>query len=67
MLTHVAAPLIDRITELEAQLAAVQADAARYRWLRSDGLKHIDFDDLSTETCDVGLDYAIDAAIAGAS
>ncbi len=34
MLTHVAKPLIDHITELEAQLVAVQKDAARYQWLR---------------------------------
>lgn len=52
------------ITELEAQLAEAKKDADRYQWLRGEGLNHIDFEGLSDETCDVGLDYAIDAAIA---
>lgn len=38
-------------------------DAARYRWLRADGLGHINFEGLTSDTSDVGLDYAIDAAI----
>lgn len=38
-------------------------DAERYRWLRSDGLRHIDFTDLTPDTCDIGLDYAIDMEI----
>ena len=42
---------------------AVERDAARYRWLRDQWLGHLLklFD--TTDTSDVGLDYAIDAAL----
>jgi hypothetical protein len=39
-------------------------DAERYNWLR-EHLEFINFDGLTTDTCDVGLDYAIDRRIAG--
>lgn len=39
---------------------AMIRDARRYRWLRSDGLGHVRWEGLTTETCDVGLDFAID-------
>lgn len=39
-------------------------DAARYRWLRSEGFSFVDVAKLTPDTSDIGLDYAIDAAIA---
>ena len=55
-----------RILELEAELAALRADAERYRWL-VENAKHIpwskQFPGLNADT---GLDAAIDAAIAPA-
>lgn len=35
-------------------------DAMRYRWLRGEGMQHINFDGLTCDTCDIGLDFAID-------
>lgn len=42
----------------------VVRDALRYRWLRSEGFRHINFEGLTCDTCDVGLDHAIDEEIA---
>ena len=42
--------------------SADKRDAKRYRWLRSH-LEYINFDGLTTDTCDVGLDHAIDSKI----
>lgn len=41
---------------------AQKQNAARYEWLRSH-LQFINFEGLTCDTCDVGLDYAIDKAI----
>ncbi len=46
-----------------AEVEGLAKDAGRYRWLRGDGLAYIKFEGLTTETCDVGLDYAISAAM----
>lgn len=62
-----------QIERLEAKLAAAEADAERYRWLRDNGnIKwSLDFDDMVisfeadpriTEAGAAGLDAAIDAA-----
>jgi hypothetical protein len=40
----------------------IERDAARYRWMRTN-LNHVNFEGLTTDTCDVGLDFAIDLAI----
>lgn len=61
------------ICDLEAKLAAAEADAERYRWLRDNGnIKwSLDFDDMVisfeadpriTDADSAGLDAAIDAA-----
>jgi hypothetical protein len=39
-----------------------ETNAARYEWLRSH-LEFINFDGLTCDTCDIGLDYAIDKNI----
>lgn len=60
--THVAAFELPRPTlGPEANLAR---DAARYRWLRGPGMAHINFHFLTPDTSDIGLDHAIDYAIA---
>lgn len=48
--------------ELIAEVRRLREDAERYRWLRSDGLENINFKHLTSDTCDIGLDHAIDVA-----
>jgi hypothetical protein len=50
-------------TLLDAHASALR-DAARYQWIRSEGLSHIRWEGLTDETCDVGLDAAIDGRTA---
>ena len=66
---------VSRITELEAQLSAVQKDAARYQWLCGGaifGIEGISFESLPSKYEIVWkdvpkgtIDTAIDKAIAG--
>jgi hypothetical protein len=44
---------------LEQAVKSLLPLAERYQWLRAN-LQHINFGGLTTDTCDVGLDYAID-------
>ena len=51
---------------LERELAAAQSDAERYRWLRSECGRYIDWDELESidgDISEVGFDAAIDAAM----
>lgn len=43
--------------------AELKRDAERYRWLRSKGLERIRWEGFTTDTCDIGLDYAVDQAM----
>lgn len=52
------------IPELLDALEAAQRDAERWRWIRGDGLMHVYFEGLTTDTSDVGLDCAADYYIA---
>jgi len=49
--------------EAVAKLAEAQRDASRWRWMRSDGLSFVKWEGLTTDTSDVGLDYAADSAL----
>lgn len=49
--------------QAQEEMASLRRDAERYRWMRSEGLGFIRWEGFTTETCDVGLDGAIDAAI----
>lgn len=51
----------------ECEIEHLRRDAERYRWLRGNGLTHINFEGLTHDTSDVGLDYAIDTAMNGAN
>lgn len=51
------------LLSLRKEAARLREDAARYRYLRSEGLDLVDWGMLTTETCDVGLDHAIDSRI----
>lgn len=75
LFTHPPALQTAKIAELEAQLAVVQADAARYRWLCDGAIfstEGINFESLPSKYQIVWkdglkgtIDTAIDAAIAG--
>ena len=41
-------------------LEEVKKDAARYQWLRNKGIERINWEGFTTETCDIGLDHAIE-------
>jgi hypothetical protein len=65
-----AAPLLERIKELEQQLEAERKDAGRYRWLRDtsnpDNHMHmiaLHINDAQSDASLSGIDAAIDAAI----
>lgn len=51
----------------EGSNGSLKADAARYRWLRSEGLQYIRIQDLTCDTCDIGLDHAIDTRLSPTS
>jgi hypothetical protein len=66
-LLHEAADMItaqQRTIELQGnEVRSLEADARRYRWLRSAGLQYVHVARLTPDTCDIGLDTAIDAAL----
>ena len=51
---------VEEVLAIAKYLGNLIQDAERYRWMRADGLSFIKWDGLTTETCDVGLDFAID-------
>lgn len=60
---HATGDVQEAMLEAADEIERLQQDAKRYRWLRSDGIVHINFAQLSPDTSDVGLDTAVDAAI----
>lgn len=56
--------LCETIRAKDARIAELEANASRYEWLRSDGLDFIKLAELTCDTCDVGLDHAIDVRLA---
>ena len=51
------------VVQLARAFREAERDAQRYRWLRSEGIDRINFGGLTPDTCDVGLDSAIDDEI----
>lgn len=62
-LARLAADLLRANNELSSENFDLKADAARYRWLRSDGFEYVRVQDLTCDTSDIGLDHAIDRRI----
>ena len=54
--------IMGKLDRLDYSVQQLVRDAARYRWLRSN-LQFVNFEGLTCDTCDVGLDYAVDKAI----
>lgn len=65
------APLTTDLLRANKELSSLNfdlwADAARYRWLRSEGFEYVRVQDLTCDTSDIGLDQAIDLRIAAKS
>jgi hypothetical protein len=61
----------EKIDQLQARIAELEADAARYRWLRQPGRSHAvvgviaDNSGKATHLAEYALDRAIDAALSG--
>ncbi len=64
---HAVRSLLERLAVdnvQSSQLEAARRNEARYLWMRSDGLRHVRLSRLTCDTCDSGMDAAIDAAMA---
>jgi hypothetical protein len=54
--------IIREYIDYRTEKIAFIRDALRYRWLR-EHIEHINFNNLTCDTCDVGMDHAIDMAL----
>lgn len=53
----------DHLEQIATELEQLKHDAECYRWIRSDGLQYVRVEELTCDTCDVGLDYAIEKRV----